>query len=335
MKLPGIRVDREAFLREQFKDEDPVAMNTILAVGPVAAGYDRDRLRRKADGVILATTLMSTGASFLAGLPGGLALAVTIPTDLLQYYGAALKMAQEIAYLYGEPDLWKGSLPDDEAVTNQLILYIGVMLGATGAAPAVRLSASAFEQRLLKRRPQNPSTDTYTYPVVKSVLRFFAKTITKTSLAKGVTKVIPVIGGLVSGGITFASLKPMAARLQQTLDKAHFSYSDVDIANDIAAVEEETARGGRGGIGADGRGGRRDGTGKAAGRNSGTGRGTGARGAGPDRARDRLRRDPEGQGTAGRRDHRRTGVRGHQGPDHYRQVNRMQNRRPPGACFLP
>ncbi len=32
MKLPGIRVDREAFLREQFKDEDPVAMNTILAV---------------------------------------------------------------------------------------------------------------------------------------------------------------------------------------------------------------------------------------------------------------------------------------------------------------
>ena len=242
MKLPGIRVDREAFLREQFKDEDPVAMNTILAVGPVAAGFDRDRLRRKADGVILATTLMSTGASFLAGLPGGLALAVTIPTDLLQYYGAALKMAQEIAYLYGEPDLWKGSLPDDEAVTNQLILYIGVMLGATGAAPAVRLSASAFAQRLLKKRPQNPSTDTYTYPVVKSVLRFFAKTITKTSLAKGVTKVIPVIGGLVSGGITFASLKPMAARLQEALDKAHFSYSDIDIANDLRAVEEESAR---------------------------------------------------------------------------------------------
>lgn len=242
MKLPGIRVDREAFLREQFKDEDPVAMNTILAVGPVAAGYDRDRLRRKADGVILATTLMSTGASFLAGLPGGLALAVTIPTDLLQFYGAALKMAQETAYLYGEPDLWKGSLPDDEGATNRLVLYIGVMLGATGAAPAVRLSASAFAQRLLKRRPQNPSTDTYTYPIVKSVLRFFAKTITKTSLAKGVTKVIPVIGGLVSGGITFASLKPMAARLQEALDKAHFSYSDVDIANDIAAVEEETAR---------------------------------------------------------------------------------------------
>ena len=96
--------------------------------------------------------------------------------------------------------------------------------------------------RLLKKRPQNPSTDTYTYPVVKSVLRFFAKTITKTSLAKGVTKVIPVIGGLVSGGITFASLKPMADRLRETLDKAHFSYSDVDIANDIAAVEEETAR---------------------------------------------------------------------------------------------
>ena len=99
MKTPGIRVDREAFLREQFKDEDPVAMNNILAVGPVAAGFDRDKLRRKADGVILTTTLMSTGASFLAGLPGGLALAVTIPTDLLQFYGAALEKAPAVGYI--------------------------------------------------------------------------------------------------------------------------------------------------------------------------------------------------------------------------------------------
>ena len=44
----------------------------------------------------------------------------------------------------------------------------------------IRLSASAFAQRLLKQRLQNPSTDTYTYPIVKSVLRFFAKTITKS-----------------------------------------------------------------------------------------------------------------------------------------------------------
>ena len=242
IKIPGIRVDRDSFLRDQFKEMDPVAINNIIAVGPVAAGCDRDTLRRKADGIILGTTLVSTGASFLAGLPGGLAMAITIPTDILQFYGAALKMAQEIAYLYGEPDLWKGDLPDDEKVTNQLILYCGVMLGASGAAQAVRLMSSSLAKQVLKKLPQKPLTKTFYYPIIKSVLRFFGKNITKASFAKGVSKAIPVIGGLVSGGITFASLRPMGKRLQETLDKAHFSYSDVDIQNDIKDIEEETAK---------------------------------------------------------------------------------------------
>ena len=29
MKIPGIRVDRNAFLREQFKEQDPVALKSI------------------------------------------------------------------------------------------------------------------------------------------------------------------------------------------------------------------------------------------------------------------------------------------------------------------
>ena len=155
---------------------------------------------------------------------------------------AFMEMAQEIAYLYGEPDLWKGEEPDDEKVTNQLILYCGVMLGASGAAQAVRLMSSSLAQQVFKKMPQKPPASNYYNPVIKSVLNFFAKSITKTSLAKGVSKAIPVIGGLVSGGITFASLKPMGKRLQETLDKAHFSYSDIEIQNDIRDIENEAAK---------------------------------------------------------------------------------------------
>ena len=242
MKIPGIRVDREAFLRDQFKDEDPVALNHIVAVGPVAAGCDRDTIRKKAEISMLGTTLLSTGASFLTGLPGGLAMAVTIPADILQFYGAALKMAQEIAYLYGEEDLWKGEEPDEEKVNVQLVLYCGVMLGATGAAQTVRLRSSAMARQLMSRLPERPDTRNYSYPIVKSILTFFPKTLTKTSLAKGITKAIPILGGVVSGGITFAALRPMGIRLQQTFDKAHFSYSDIEIRNDLKEVEEESLR---------------------------------------------------------------------------------------------
>ena len=241
MKIPGIRVDRDAFLREQFKNEDAAALNHIVAAGPVAAGCDRDALRRKAEASVFSTTLMSTGASFLAGLPGGLAVAVTIPADILQFYAAALKMAQEIAYLYGEPELPEAGSPEEGEAMNRLVLYCGVMLGASGAAPAVRLSSSAFARQLLKRQPAAPPEKNYIVPVVRSVLNFFAKAITKTSVAKGVTKMIPVLGGLVSGGITFASLRPMGSRLREALDKAHFSYSDADIQNDILEIEKVTA----------------------------------------------------------------------------------------------
>ena len=243
IQVPGIRVDREAFLREQFKGTDAVALGSILASGPVAAGCDRDTLRKKADKVILGNAVISTGASFLAGLPGGWAMAVTIPTDLLQFYGAALKTAQETAYLYGEPDLWEGDTPDEERITNQLTLYIGVMLGVSGAAQTVRLTSSALAQQAAAGKlPDKVSTKAFCYPVIRTVIRFFAKTLTKTSLVRGVSKIIPVIGGVVSGGITFASLKPMGDRLKDTFDKAHFSYSDIEIRNDIRDIEEIAAK---------------------------------------------------------------------------------------------
>lgn len=44
--------------------------------------------------IINERTIVSTGASFVAGLPGGLAMAATIPADMLQFYGIALRMAQ-------------------------------------------------------------------------------------------------------------------------------------------------------------------------------------------------------------------------------------------------
>lgn len=134
IQVPGVKVNREMFLREQFKGLSKDRMEEIIDNGPVAAGWERSQLRKMAKKIINERTIISTGVSFAAGLPGGLAMAATIPADMLQFYGVALRMAQEIAYLYGEADLWNGEFLDNDKVTNQLILYCGVMLGASGAA---------------------------------------------------------------------------------------------------------------------------------------------------------------------------------------------------------
>ena len=225
IRIPGVKVNRESFLREQFKDLPPEHIQLIVEKGPVEANCSRSELRKIAKNLVKKKTLISSSASFIAGIPGGLAMAATIPADMLQFYGAALGLAQELAYIYGEGDLWSGDLPDTEKVTNQLILYCGVMLGASGAAQTIRVLSSSLAKQALKKLPQKALTKTFYYPIVKSIAKAFSAKMTKEVFAKGVSKVIPVIGGVVSGGVTFATLMPMGTRLTDVLEEAHFSYT--------------------------------------------------------------------------------------------------------------
>ena len=244
IQVPGVKVNRELFLREQFQKESKELIEAIVENGPVNAQVSQDTLRKMAKRIINERTIVSTGASFVAGLPGGLAMAATIPADMLQFYGVALRMAQELAYLYGEADLWNGEFLDNDKVTNQLILYCGDMLGASGAAQAVRVMSSALAKHIMKKLPQKALTKTFYYPIVKGICKFFGVSMTKSLFAKGVSKAVPILGGVVSGGITFATLRPMGQRLADTLDDAHFSYTEKDFHEDwedIVEISEEEA----------------------------------------------------------------------------------------------
>jgi len=232
IQVPGVKVNRETFLRERFKNKSPEELNEIIELGPVDAKCSRKELRKMADRIVSERTLFSTGASFVAGLPGGLALAASIPADLIQFYAVTLRLAQEVAYLYGEQDLWSGEWLDSEKVTNQLILYCGVMLGASGASQMVRVVSSSLAKQALKKLPQQALMKTFYYPVIKSIAKALGARMTKEIFAKGVSKAIPVIGGVVSGGITFATMRPMGIRLVDALDEAHFSYSESEFESD-------------------------------------------------------------------------------------------------------
>lgn len=238
IQIPGVKVNRETFLLETFKNTDNQLKQRIITSGPVKAGCSRVELKHKAERIVRDRTMMSTAASFAAGLPGGLAIAATIPMDMLQFYSVALRMAQEISYLYGGGDFWVGNAIDMEKVTNQLILYCGVMLGATGAVQAVRVMAAALAKQALKKIPQKALTKTFYYPIVKSIAKAFGAKMTKNVFARGVSKAIPVIGGFVSGGITFASMLPMGNRLVDALDQANFVYTDADLEKDIEQIIE-------------------------------------------------------------------------------------------------
>ncbi len=239
IQIQGVKVDRDSFLRNQFKDEPYNLINTIVEKGPVEANYSRGTLKKMAKALIEKRAIASSATSFVAGLPGGPAMAATIPADMLQFYAVVLRLAQEIAYLYGEPDLWSNNILDKERVTNQLILYCGVMFGATGAAQTVRVLSSSISKQVMKKLPQKALTKTFYYPIVKQIAKACGVKMTKEVFAKGVSKAVPIVGGIVSGGITYASMKPMANRLVKTFDNMHFEYTENEFNADWEVVSSE------------------------------------------------------------------------------------------------
>ena len=236
IQLPGVKVDRSRFLAEMFSSA-PEKLNDIIEQGPVAVGISREELHRLARKYILRRTSESSAASFVAGLPGGLVMAATIPADILQFFAMALRLAQELSYLYGASDLWNGKEINEERVQNQLLLYIGTMFGVSGAVSGVRVLTTQLMKTTAKKLPQKALTKTFWYPIVKQVGKALGVKVTKTAVANGVTKIVPIIGGVVSGTLNFASMMPMANRLQGTLDKACFEYSDEEFAEDIEVIE--------------------------------------------------------------------------------------------------
>lgn len=237
VQIPGVKVDRQKFLAEAFAKEGG-DLPKIIELGPVAAGCSREMIARVANKLILVRTSTSSAASFAMGLPGGMAMGATIPADTLQFFGMSMRLAQELAYLYGAQDLWKDGEIDDEAVRGRLIMYCGVMFGVSGAAAGVRILSSQIAKTTLKKLPQKALTKTIWYPIVKQVGKLVGIKVTKNTVAKGVSKAIPVVGGVISGGLNFASMLPMARRLMESLDQANFNYTEAEIMSDYQEIQE-------------------------------------------------------------------------------------------------
>ncbi|EGP4916283.1 EcsC family protein [Enterococcus faecium] len=236
LKLPVVKVNRSEFLVKVFggKVED---INQLIEEGPQAFLSIED-LDRAANNRIYSIVAQSSTLSFATGLPGGLAMAATIPADITQFYGYSLKLAQEISYIYGYEDIWNQQGELTEEAKETLILYLGIMLGVSTASSAVRVLSGKLSVQALKKIPQKALTKTIYYPVIKKVLAVFGTKLTKATFAKGVSKVVPVVGGVVSGGLNYFSMKPMATKLKNELRKG-INYSEENLKQDLKILNVE------------------------------------------------------------------------------------------------
>ena len=223
MALPGAKVDRSSFLASQlwnYCDEQQVSK--AIQCRPASAGISPDLIDKLADSCIRSHVLKASGISFAAGLPGGWAMAGTIPVDVAQFYWHALVLAQKLAYLYGWPDLLEDG-EVDEQTELQLTLLVGAMMGAAAANRGLAELAKRFAGQVARRLPRQALTKTAYYPIVKQVGKWIGIAVTKRGFAGGVAKVVPVIGGFASAGVTATMMRPTAKRLKNHLRKLRYA----------------------------------------------------------------------------------------------------------------
>lgn len=242
VQVPLVGVDREQFLQCELGlryDSETVA--TAIRHNPAYAGIPVDQIAPIAEACIGYEASHVTALSAAAGVPGGLAMAGTLPADMVQYLAHLLRVMQKLAYLYGWPEIDARSTGVDQEAESLLTLFAGVMFGVAAANQGINIVAAQMAERMAKKLARQALTKGAVYPVVKKVAIALGFRMTKEIFANGVAKVVPVVGAVTSGALTYATYRPMACRLRDHLS----SLQIADPAYYGSAIVEPTGTVGR------------------------------------------------------------------------------------------
>ncbi len=223
LKLPGAKLDRNKFLKyelaNKFSDKQ---ISQAIETSPANAGIALQLIDEIAEEAIKWQTVQVTSLSFLAGLPGGLAMAGTIPADMAQFYLQLLVLAQKLAYLYGWPELFDEEKEISEETLTKFTVFAGVMFGATGSGDALNQlidsskdDIDAFNRKLV--------VNYSLMNLAQQIAKWISVKITRGTLFRSVAKIVPFLGGIVSGGMSYLSITSMSNRLTKELRKLDFA----------------------------------------------------------------------------------------------------------------
>lgn len=222
MKIPVIKIDRAKFLQKELIKYYPEAVvNMAIEKNPAYAGIELKKINEISKQVINYETNKVTAISFVGGIPGGLAIAATVPADIIQYFAFMIRVMQKLAYLYGFEEFELNEEEISDETMNQIMLNLGIMFGVQGANAGVKMIAEAAAHKVSKSLAQKALTKGTIYPIVKKIAQTVGIKMTKQIFANSVSKIVPIIGGVVTGGLSYATFKPCAQRLKNSFKELY------------------------------------------------------------------------------------------------------------------
>ena len=246
LKMPGVKVDRVGFLRHELRPYcNQSRLQMLGSVRPYTVVSEQviDKLARQC---VRHHVTVVTATSTVVGLPGGLAMAATLPADLTQYFYHVFVLSQKLAYLYGYPDLCDDDGELNDVAIDLLTIFMGVMMGAPVAEKGLGELSKAVAENAVTRLPRVALTMTALVPIVAQLTKMIGTRLSKDSLTKSVGRFIPVAGGLFSGGLTLYTFRRGANRLRRQLSAQRRLFDDGDIdAIELANIKSSFVKAGQ------------------------------------------------------------------------------------------
>lgn len=218
------RLDRAAFLKEQLA---PYCLTEeierAIDFSPAEAGISPALIDQLAENCINEETKRVSLMSAAAGVPGGLTAVIATVYDARQFNRHVILVMQKLLYLYGWQELQRGGRGMDEEIRKKIQLFYRIMCGDKLAGQAVTYYSKKYAKQI------SDGVIDYTLkegaiPLLKKSMEKTGVKITRKLITRWVSKTVPVIGGAVSGSLTYLTFYPMARRLQRFLQRHPNAY---------------------------------------------------------------------------------------------------------------
>ena len=250
--MPGVRIDREEFLRKELSGYCPKrVVREAIRYNPARAGVSRKRIDQISKKVIETESLKVTAVSLAASIPSSLAAPAVVgavTADIIWYFAHILRVVQKLAYLYGFPEFAISEEGVDPETRDTIMVFLGVMFEVQGASSALRKLADSFARHLARQMVERIIAKKVIYPVVSRVAERIGIRISKQLFADSIASSIPLAGGFLSGGLTLATFRPCCFRLQKKLmtydlsDPAYYRKTKSETEKDAFSRELEALK---------------------------------------------------------------------------------------------
>lgn len=218
LKIPGTKIDKTEFLTKELgKFCTKKVLKNAIKTSPLKAGIESCKIEDICNSIIKKHTKEASYTSLATGLPGGILTLVAIPGDFLQFYTHLLLVIQKLAYLHGEPEFFKNNHQIKKDTLKRFTFFLGKMSCARGIQKVVVINTNKIAAKTFEKIQEKEITKKGIYLIIASCKKIGVK-FSEEAIKKGLSKIIPIVGGVSSGYITYISMKKMTNNLKLHLE---------------------------------------------------------------------------------------------------------------------